>query len=147
MYVRKQALEGSVQSTVHDFLEPVVKSTGYKLQPAGPGYESAWATTAVAPYIESLTAEHSLAAGYGAMAAHDAELAKMILEYLTADRQRARGVRVVGSEEPGSTRISTISFVVVEGKSGEPARKSKWVIDEFDKRGKVSISIRLAGSR
>jgi hypothetical protein len=138
MYVRKEALENSVQLTVHDFLAPAVNTIGYKLQPAGPGYESAWATTAVVPYIESLTSEGSFAAGYKAMVAHDVELAKMILEYLTADRQRARGVRIVGSEEPGPSRISTISFVVVEGDKGEPARKSKWVIDEFDKRGKVS---------
>jgi hypothetical protein len=141
MYVRKQALEASVQSTVHDFLEPTVKSIGYKLQPAGPGYESAWATTAVVPYIESLTATGTLEAGYQAMVAHDVELAKMLLEYLTGERQRARGVRVVGSEEPGPSRISTITFVVVEGSKGEPARKSKWVIDEFDKRGNVSTCL------
>jgi selenocysteine lyase/cysteine desulfurase len=141
MYVRQHSLENSVQSAIHDFLSPAVDSIGYKLQPAGPGYEAAWASTAVAPYIESLTSEGTLSAGYKTMAAHDAELARIILEYLTADRQRARGVRVVGSEEPGPTRISTITFVVREGNNGEPARGSKWVIDEFDKRGKVSIAM------
>jgi hypothetical protein len=143
MYVRKAALEASVQSIIHGFLAPAVNSIGYKLQPAGPGYESAWATTAVAPYIESLTPEGSLDAGYKTIMAHDAELARIILEYLTADCQRARGVRVVGSEEPGPSRMSTISFVVVQGSKGEPARKSKWVIDEFDKRGKVSTDLLL----
>jgi len=68
-----------------------VDSIGYKLQPAGPGYESTWATTAIVPYIESLTPEGTLEAGYEAIAAHDVELAAMILNYLTADKHRDRG--------------------------------------------------------
>jgi hypothetical protein len=138
MYVRKNSLEKSVQSVVHHFLSPYVDSIGYKLQPAGPGYESVWGSTAVVPYIESLTPEGTLDAGYKAMQTHDAEIAKTMLRFLTADKQRARGVRVVGSETPSGERMPTISFVVVKGEKGEPAMKSKGVIDEFDKRGKVS---------
>jgi len=137
MYVRKSVLESSVHSVVHHFLSPWADSIGYKLQPAGPGYESVWGTTAIVPYIESLTPEHTLVSGYKAMAAHDAEIAETILKYLTADKQRNRGIRVVGSETPCAERMPTISFVVVKGTNGEPAMKSKELIDEFDKRGKV----------
>jgi len=35
--------------------------------------------------------------------------------------------------------MPTISFVVTAGKNGEPALKSKTVIDEFDKDGKIGI--------
>jgi hypothetical protein len=137
MYVRKQALENSVNSVVHHFLSPWADSIGYKLQPAGPGYESVWGTTAVIPYIESLTSEGTLDAGYKIMAAHDAEIAETILKYLTTEKQRNRGIRVVGSETPSAERMPTISFVITEGTNGEPAMKSKALIDEFDKRGKV----------
>src|ERR1700750_671634 len=140
MYVRKSVLEASVNSVIHHFLSPWADSIGYKLQPAGPGYESVWGTTALIPYIESLTPEHTLAAGYKAIASHDAEIAETILKYLTADKQRNRGIRVVGSETPSAERMPTISFVVVKGTNGEPAMKSKALIDEFDKRGKVNTS-------
>jgi hypothetical protein len=143
MYVRKEQLTNSVQSVVHSFLSPYVDSIGYKLQPAGPGYESTWATTAIIPYIESLTPEGTLEAGYKAIADHDVELAAIILKYLTADEQRDRGVRVVGSETASDDRMPTISFVVTAGKNGEPALKSKAVIDEFDKDGKVSTQQKL----
>jgi hypothetical protein len=50
------------------------------------------------------------------------------LKYLTAERDR--GVRVVGSEIPYS--------FVFDGENGEPAMKSKAVVEKFDKQGNVS---------
>ena len=45
---------------------------------------------------------------------------------------------MVGSEAASANRMPTVSFVVAGGKHGEPSLKSKTVIDEFDKQGKVS---------
>lgn len=148
MYVRKSALEGSVKSVVHHFLSPSVDTNGYKLQPNGPGYELTWGTTAIVPYIESLTSTGTLKAGYHAIQAHDAEIAEAMLAYLTADKQRARGVRVVGSEEPTLERMPTVSFLIVDGANGEPSVKSKALINRFDKRGEVCLDyVRISAMR
>jgi hypothetical protein len=137
MYVRKAVLQQSVQPIVHHFLSPYQDNVGYKLQPSGPGYESVWGTTAVVPYLKSLTAEGTFEAGYAAIAAHDSDLASRLIDYLTAPKQRARGIRVVGSEQPGPDRMPTVSILVGEGVNGEKSWGSKELIDEFDKRGKV----------
>jgi len=139
MYVRHRALTQRVKSIVHAFLSPNVDGIGYKLQPAGPGYESTWGTTAIVPYIESLTAEGTLEAGFTTMKTHDAEIAKVLLRFLSADKQRKRGVKIVGSEEPGPDRMPTISFVVGTGDGGETALKSKMVVNMFDKRSTIGI--------
>jgi selenocysteine lyase/cysteine desulfurase len=138
MYVRKSVLETSVRSVVHHFLSPYTDSIGYKLQPAGPGYETVWGTTAVAPYVKSLTASGTLEAGFEAMRAHDSETADQILKYLTQPKLRKRGVRVIGSEQSGPNRMPTISILVREGAAGEPAMKSKDLIAAVDKFGTVS---------
>jgi hypothetical protein len=140
MYVKHSALEKSVSSIVHHFLSPSVDSIGYKLQPAGPGYESVWGGVAVISYLESLTPSGELGDAYEAMAAHDSKLAEQLLTYLTLQKQWKRGVRVVGEANPGPTRMPTISFVVDEGETGEPAIKSKDVITKFDEVGKVIYS-------
>jgi len=139
MYVRKAALEGSVNSVVHHFLSPSVDTNGYKLQPNGPGYELTSGTTAIVPYIESLTEAGTIDAGYQAIVSHDAELAKDMLSYLTNPKQRSRGVRVVGSEEASENRMPTVSFLIIEGANGEPAIKSKELVNRFDKRGEIGI--------
>ena len=72
------------------------------------------------------------------MAAHDAGLAEMLLGYLTADRQRRRGVRVVGEERAGAERMPTVSFLVVEGEHGGSLMKRTVVVEGFDRKGKVS---------
>jgi hypothetical protein len=140
MYVRHSSLENSVSSIVHHFLSPSVDSIGYKLQPAGPGYESVWGGVAVVSYLESLTSSGELGDAYEAMAAHDSKLAEQLLTYLTLQKQWKRGVRVVGDANPGPTRMSTISFVVDKGEAGESSIKSKDVIKKFDEVGKVSDS-------
>ena len=115
MYVRRAALTGSVRSVVHHFLSPDVDATGYQAQPAGPGYESVWGTTAVAPYVRSLAERGTLDAGFEATKAHDAGLAGELLAFLGGKACFDRGVRVVGSARAGGDRMPTISFVVAEG--------------------------------
>jgi len=137
--VRKAALKDSVSSVVHHFLSPSVDTNGFKLQPNGPGYELTWGSTAIVPYIKSLTSEGTLDAGYQAMVAHDAEIAEAMLAYLTADKQRSRGVRVVGSEDASPQRMPTVSFLIVEGADGEPGIKSKELVNLFDKQGEIGI--------
>jgi hypothetical protein len=138
MYVRKKALEKSVHSVVHHFLSPSYDSIGYKLQPAGPGYESVWGSTAIVPYLEGLTSTGTIEAGYDLISAHDSELARTLLSYLTAPKQRERGIRVVGSEKAGPDRMPTVSFVLVESADRKPPMNSKAMIAQFDKRGTVS---------
>jgi hypothetical protein len=137
MYVRKKALEKSVHSVVHHFLSPSCDSIGYKLQPAGPGYESVWGTTAVVPYLEGLTSAGTIDAGYNSISAHDSELARNLLDYLTASKQRGRGIRIVGSEKAGPDRMPTVSFVVVKSVDRKPPMSSKAVVSQFDEKGKV----------
>jgi hypothetical protein len=141
MYVRKSSLTKSVHSVVHDFLSPSVDSIGYKLQPAGPGYESVWGTTAIVPYLESITSVGTIEAAFEAITAHDSELANAILSYLTAKKQRDRGIRIIGGEKLTNDRLPTISFVIVESIDGKPRIGSNQLIDEFDKRGKVSTTV------
>ncbi|KAJ7161164.1 pyridoxal phosphate-dependent transferase [Mycena filopes] len=131
MYVRAPAL-ASVTSIVHHFLRPAY---AYKLQPGGPGYETVYGTKAALPYLLSLTPAKDLSATFDAIAAHETKLVTTLLSYLTAPEQAARGLRVVGAEEPGPTRLPTISFVVV----GDRPMRSKDVVKVFDARGGIGI--------
>ncbi|PBL01447.1 PLP-dependent transferase [Armillaria gallica] len=133
LYVRAPALQHSLSSIVHHFLN--VKHSAAKLQIGGPGYELVYGTTGVIPYLLSLTPENSLKASFAAIAEHEQTLVEPLLAYLTHADQQARGVRVVGEEYPGLMRVPTISFVVV----GERPMKSKDVVKIFDQKGGVGI--------
>lgn len=130
MYVRQHTLD-KLSSIVHHFLK--VDTKAHKLQPGGPGYELVYGTTGVVPYLESLTPEGTLKATFAAIAEHEQTLVEPLLKFLTAPTQVERGVRVVGREEGGLTRVPTISFVVV----GQKPLKSKAVVEIFDKKGGV----------
>ncbi|KAJ7108059.1 pyridoxal phosphate-dependent transferase [Mycena crocata] len=132
MYVRGSALKTSVSSIAHHFLPA---EHAYKLQPGGPGYETVYGTTSVIPYLLSLTPANDLSATFDAIAAHETKLVTALLSYLMAPEQVARGLRVVGVEEPSSSRLPTISFVVV----GDRPMRSKDVVKVFDERGGVGI--------
>lgn len=132
LYVRLSSLRESVSSILHHFLNYDQKS--YKLQPGGPGYELVYGTTAVLPYLLSLTPESDLGASFDAITAHEQKLIEPLLAFLTAPEQIDRGVRVVGEETPGINRVPTISFVVV----GRNAMRSKEIVQVFDKKGGVS---------
>ena len=129
LYVRAPALTNSLTSLAHHFL--AVDAKPYKLQPGGPGYELVYGCTAVPPYLKSLTPVGTLAAAFGAITAHEQELLKLMLGYLRS--KEARGVRVVGDEFEGPSRVPTVSFVVV----GERAIRSRDVVKAFDEKGNV----------
>ncbi|KAJ6626088.1 pyridoxal phosphate-dependent transferase [Mycena sp. CBHHK59/15] len=132
LYVRAPALAVSVSSIVHHFLRA---EHAYKLQPGGPGYEAVYGTTAVLPYLLSLTPAGDLDATFAAIAAHETTLVTKLLAYVTAPEQAARGLRVVGVEEPVADRVPTVSFVVV----GDRPMRSKDVVKVFDQRGGIGI--------
>lgn len=92
-------------------------------------------TTGVIPYLLSLTPAGDLKATFDAIAEYEQTLLKPLLAYLTDPAQEARGVRVVGEEKAGLSRVPTISFVVV----GERAIESKEVVKVFDAKGGVRI--------
>lgn len=134
LYVRSRLLKTSIKSLAHHFLK--VDDIAYKLQPGGPGYELVYGTTGVITYLQSLAPDGTLKTAFELIAKHEQELIKPLLSYLTDPAQEARGVRIVGEEKPGPSRVPTISFVVV----GPKAIKSKDVIDVFDKKGGVRVS-------
>ena len=132
LYARAECLRSSISSIVHHFLD--VKSTSYKLQPGGPGYELVYGSTGILDYLISLTPHNDLKKTFEAIASHEQSLVNALLSYLTHPDQRARGVRVVGDEKGGLSRVPTISFVVV----GQRALKSKDIVKVFDQKGGVS---------
>ncbi|KAJ7865551.1 pyridoxal phosphate-dependent transferase [Mycena leptocephala] len=135
LYVRAPVLASSVSSIVHHFLNA---EHAYKLQPGGPGYETVYATTSAIPYLLSLTPANDLAATFDAITAHKTKLVTALLSYLMAPEQVARGLRVVGVEEPSTNRLPTVSFVVV----GDRPMRSKDVVKVFDERGGIGIRYR-----
>lgn len=105
-----------------------------KLQPGGPGYELVYSTTAVLPYLLSLSPLSSLNVSFEAIAAYERKLLHVLLGFLTAPEQVKRGVRVLGDDKVGASRVSIVSFVV----TGQRAIKSKEVVKVFDAKGEVS---------
>ncbi|KAF8235510.1 selenocysteine lyase [Tricholoma matsutake] len=133
LYARESCLESSISSIVHHFLD--VKSTSYKLQPGGPGYELVYGSTGINDYLLSLTSHNDFSKTFEAIAAHEQTLVEPLLSYLTHPDQQARGIRVVGDEKGGLSRVPTISFVVV----GQRPLKSKDIVQVFDQKGGVGI--------
>ncbi|RDB27659.1 Cysteine desulfurase-like protein ustD [Hypsizygus marmoreus] len=133
MYVRSAVLKESVSSIVHHFLD--VEENAYKLQPGGPGYELVYGSTGVVEYLLSITPAHDLRKTFDAIAAYEQTLITPLLSYLTDPARRERGVRIVGDEKPGLSRVPTISFVVV----GQNPLKSKDIVKVFDAKGGIGI--------
>lgn len=134
LYARSASLH-ALTPLVHHFLK---YDTSYKLQPGGPGYEIIYSTTAVLPYLLSLTPANTLDASFEAIAAYEETLSKPLLEFLTNGSQVKRGVRVVGDGKVGKERTPTVSFVVV----GERPMRSQDVVKVFDQKGGVSCCFR-----
>lgn len=132
LYARLSSLHG-LSSLAHHFL-PVDKVPAYKLQPGGRGYELVYTTTAVLPYLLSLTPSSSLDASLNAIADHEQSLLKPLLGFLTDANQVERGVRIVGDDKFGLERVPTVSFVV----TGQRAIKSRDIVNVFNQRGGVS---------
>lgn len=68
---------------------------------------------------------------------HERILADTLLKFLTSDRARARGVRVIGPENAAPTRAPTISFIVLDGEAGECALRSRDIVERVDALGTV----------
>lgn len=136
LYARTASLH-ALASIAHHFLK--VDKLSYKLQPGGPGYEIVYSTTAILPYLLSLSAGSSgsatLETSFELIAAHEQTLVKPLLAFLTAPEQVERGVRVVGDEKAGNSRVPTISFIV----TGQRPLKSKDIVGAFDAKGGVRI--------
>lgn len=124
-------LQSSVASIAHHFLN--VDKVAYKLQPGGPGYELVYGSTGVVDYLLSLTPHSDLRKTFDAIAVHEQALLEPLLAYLTDPVQRKRGVRIVGDEKPGPSRVPTVSFVVV----GQNPLSSKEIVKYFDQKGGV----------
>ncbi|KLO20452.1 PLP-dependent transferase [Schizopora paradoxa] len=133
LYARKASLSNSITSLAHHFLK--VDATSYKLQPGGPGYELPYSTTAVVPYLQSLSPSGDLDDAFALIAAHEQALLAPLLGYLTSPEARARGVCVVGNEKIDMNRVPTVSFVV----AGDRKMASKDLVAVFDKKGGMGI--------
>lgn len=131
LYTRKQSVQNSLSALTHDFLP--FDSTSLKLQPGGPGYELAYAVTAIPEYLRSLTPSGTLEDAFKSIADHEQSLVQPLLAYLKS--QEARGVHIVGDENAGLSRVPTISFVV----QGERPISSRDVVKVFDSKGNVCL--------
>lgn len=139
-----------LSSLAHFFL-PLSPTDPYKLAPGGSSYELTYGSTAVATYLLSLAPssdqaeDERLDIAFDRIAAHEELLAKLLLNFLTSDKLRERGVRIVGPKESGKdVRAPTISFVV----RGAKPMGSQALVDEVTKGGKVRrtplISVRAS---
>lgn len=131
LYARSASLESSITALTHHFL--TVSSTSYKLQPGGPGYELVYGTSGVLAYLLSLTPSRTLTDTFEAIVAHEQTIVEPLLAFLRS--QEERGVRIVGEENAGPTRVPTISFVV----TGTRPIRSKDVVAAFDRKGGIGI--------
>lgn len=130
-YARAETITTSLSPLTHHFLP--YNATSLKLQPGGPGYELVYSTTAIPEYLKSLTPAATLEAGFAAIAEHEQTLIQPLLTYLKS--KEARGVRIVGDEAAGPSRVPTISFVVV----GPQRKDSRDIVKIFDQAGNVSF--------
>ncbi|KAH0583242.1 Cysteine desulfurase [Termitomyces sp. J132] len=133
LYVRSEALHASTKPLVHHFLK--MDDTASKLQPGGPGYELAYASTGAVEYLLTLTPFRDLRKTFDAIAEYEQSLLRPLLGFLCASEQRERGVRVVGEEKVDLSRVPTVSFVVV----GKKPIRSRDIVRVFDQKGGIGI--------
>jgi hypothetical protein len=144
------------------YFKPADTNKNHKLTPGGPGYELTYGSSAVLTYLISLgiptvptgggSLRAGIAAGVGPMqpasgplkraferiADWEEELMKPLLEFLTGDWARDRGVKVVGSPIPDKKiRAPTISFVVAATSEDGSETKPKMLMSSKDIVGKV----------
>lgn len=122
--------------------------------PGGHGYELTYSVTGVLEYLLSISplaspaitastysdpnTAHSLKATFDAISKHEQVLIERVLSFLTSTEAQQRGVRLVGTEKGGESRVPTISFVIVDGEKGK-AMKSQDVVKVFDQKGGVGV--------
>lgn len=144
IYARKSSLTGSLRALTHHFLN--IPELAYKICPGGTGYEVTYAVSAVVPYLLSLSnssvelnaeVPKKLGETFRLIAAHEQAIFSPLIDYLTSEEARKKGVLVVGSDKIDKSRAPTVSFVVK--KEDGTSIKSKDIVSFFDKRGKVSF--------
>lgn len=153
MYVKPAETE--VLHSLGHYFHPAQPS--YQLAPGGASYELIASTSAVLPYISSLSglpasapARERLAGGWTAIQAHEQVLGDKLLGFLTSAASRAKGVRVIGPEGMGHANgrsALTVSFIVLAEGSAEPVGEaqvtkcltSKSIVQHFDKSDAVGI--------
>lgn len=122
--------------------------------PGGHGYELSYSVTGVLEYLLSISpfsspaitastysdpnTTHALKATFDAIAKHEQVLIEKLLGFLISTEAQQRGVRLVGTETGGDSRVPTISFVVVDGEKGK-SMTSQDVVKVFDNKGGVSL--------
>ncbi|TCD66001.1 hypothetical protein EIP91_001948 [Steccherinum ochraceum] len=131
LYTKLDSLKTSLSPLTHHFLP--YDLTSLKLQPGGPGYELVYSTTAVPDYFQSLTPAGTIEAAFAAIAQHEQTLLQPLLTYLKS--KEGRGVRIVGDENAGLSRVPTVSFVVV----GPQRLDSRAIVKIFDQAGNIGI--------
>ena len=143
LYVKSECLK-ALKSLAHHFLEAHAIDKPYKLQPGGPGYELNYASTGVLPYLEALGKENNngkfaddVDAAFAVIEEQEQALLAPLLSYLNSSEAWDRGIRIVGDEQAGPSRVPTVSFVVV----GERAIPSKEIVKFFDGKRNVSLSL------
>lgn len=153
-----------VAPTANDVLDSLghyfhPSAPSYKLAPGGASYELICATAAVLPYVASLSGlsesasiQDRLSSGWAAVQKHEQSLGEKLLDYLTSNSSRLKGVRVIGPQGMGTDRgrsAVTVSFVVLAKDSVEPTGQgpikkrlqSKEIVQRFDQSGKVYLTV------
>lgn len=155
MYIRQSSMQNSLQSIAHYF----INDPANQFQLGGPGYELTYSISWVLQYLMAISrpsldqgvspekllgskdmenALPILDSSFSLIESHESLLVQRLLSFLTSQRQWDRGIRIVGSDKP-DRRAPTISFVVTVGKNGEPAMRSRDVVNAVDKLGGIGI--------
>ncbi|KAG8799770.1 hypothetical protein FRC17_007047, partial [Serendipita sp. 399] len=155
MYIKADSAQSSLNSIAHYFITDPTN----RFQLGGPGYELTYASSRVLGYLLSVgsssppdaslsdqsvlsmdksSIDEALLKSFDAIAKHEFKLNQRFISFLKAKQQWNRGIRIVGSTDLDQ-RAPTISFIVLEGKAGEPAMRSKDVVAGVDAQGGIGI--------
>lgn len=133
LYTRKSA-QDKLSSLAHYFLHSTSPGP-LKLVPGGPNFELSYATTAVFPYLKSLSGLKGAQlediqvvkrTTNQRIAAHEARLMAPLLEFLRS--RKSKGVKIMGLEDADSARRAPTVSLVVNGKS------CKDIAESFDEQ-------------
>lgn len=140
MYAKSSAQE-RLTSLAHYFFSSKVKG-GVKLQPGGASYELQASIPPIIDYLISLvpgvngSKSDQLVTAFERIALHEQSLIAPLLEYLSSDEVKAKGVKIIGQTSPSAlVRVPTISFSLGPNSDLTPAR----LVDAMHKTGKVGI--------
>ncbi|KDN46655.1 PLP-dependent transferase [Tilletiaria anomala UBC 951] len=85
--------------------------------------------------------QQSLHTAFALVAAHEESLLHILIGFLTSEKMRSRGVRIVGSESAkAQNRAPTVSFVIAAS-GGKPAVRSAELCAAVNKKGKFGAQL------